>query len=164
MTTPAAELQDASPRVAICLRSGEVRDELPSGPTLDPSQSHAEQLAALAADTSMASASILFLKQTDGRAYTLAARIREAALPLRLHAVGAIHQDLLYFLRRSGFDVAHLPQREGLLIGGLIRHQAAALLTPFGAHYQSAADGSPGLIGSIASAQIHRLVSREEAA
>ncbi|CAM8631022.1 Uncharacterised conserved protein UCP030820 [Burkholderiales bacterium] len=135
---------------AICLQTGNPLGIKPVSLTLDPSRDHREQLAQTMGEGEV---NIRFDKPTDGRGFTLAARIRERGLPIRLHAVGTIHPDLFYFLRRSGFDVAHVAGRDPASVEALVREQAAQLLKPFGGHYQTAADGRPGLIGSAQQSQ-----------
>lgn len=140
---PAAEAS-GSASLAICLQTGQPLGIKPVSVTLDPSRNHREQLAQTMGEREV---NIRFDKPTDGRGFTLAARIRERGVPIRLHAVGSIHPDLFYFLRRSGFDVAHVAGRDPISLEVLVRNQAAQLLMPFGAHYQTAADGQRGLIG-----------------
>lgn len=146
---PAAEAP-GSTSFAICLQTGQPLGIKPVSVTLDPSRDHREQLAQTMGKGEV---NIRFDKPTDGRGFTLAARVRERGLPIRLHAVGAIHPDLFYFLRRSGFDVAHVVGRDQVLVEALVQRQAAQLLMPFGAHYQTAADGRPGLIGGAPQSQ-----------
>ena len=70
---------------------------------------------------------------TDGRAFSVAARLREAGYTGELHASGDITQDVLYLLRRVGFSHMHLPLKPGETLD-------PALLSPFGAYYQTAHD------------------------
>lgn len=130
--------------VTIDLTTGGLTDTPRPTLILDPSSIQAEVISGLAGHTDVA---VHFSKATDGRGYSLAARIREAGLCVRLHAVGDLHPDLFYFLRRCGFDVAHLPDRQDLLSEGLAPQVAAQLLRPFAAHYQSSVDGQSGRIG-----------------
>lgn len=78
---------------------------------------------------------ISFPKFTDGRGFSLAARLREAGYNGELHAVGEISQDLVFHLRRVGFTHFHL-NAPG------IERIDRAVLEPFGGYYQAAADGS----------------------
>lgn len=76
-----------------------------------------------------------FPKFTDGRGFSVAARLREAGYEGELHAQGAISQDLVFHLRRVGFTHFHL---ENPGVDQIERH----VLEPFGGYYQAAADGS----------------------
>lgn len=78
---------------------------------------------------------IHFAKFTDGRGFSLAARLREAGYGGELHAVGAISQDLVFQLRRVGFTHFHLADPG---VARIERH----ILEPFGGYYQAAQDGS----------------------
>ena len=104
---------------------------------------------------------IAFAKAGDGRELSLACRFRESGYLGQLHAVGALHEDMLYALKRSGFDYAHLPRRygsvvnpvpgEGVSVGGrwMSVHEALRkLVDPFSAYYQSSVDGTTGLVCS----------------
>ncbi len=55
---------------------------------------------------------VQFPKAADGRAYSLALRLREQGYAGRLIAVGDVHAEMSYFLRRSGFDVVELDARK----------------------------------------------------
>lgn len=80
--------------------------------------------------------SINFLTFTDGRGYSLAARIKEQQIVKCIHAVGRITEELSYFLRRSGFDVAHFPIRENSISSKKNISETNKLLNPFSNHYQ----------------------------
>jgi len=84
---------------------------------------------------------IKFGKFTDGRACSLAARLREAGFTGELHAVGDITQDLIFLLRRVGFT--HFD-----LSGQGVQHVDLDVVRPFGGHYQGAQDGSLPWAGS----------------
>lgn len=143
--TPSVDATSAvDPLVAIALETGQLSRLAPPSLVLNPAANPLEEMAKIGQQEAVA---IQFSKSTDGRGYSLAARIREAGLRVQLHAVGALHPDLFYFLRRSGFDLAHLPDRQGILRDGLLPPVASQLLSPFGAHYQTSADGKSGLIG-----------------
>ena len=78
---------------------------------------------------------VRFPKFTDGRGFSVAARLREAGYQGELHAQGAISQDLVFHLRRVGFTHFHL-ENPG------IDHIERSVLEPFSGYYQAAADGS----------------------
>lgn len=78
---------------------------------------------------------IQFPKFTDGRGFSLAARLREAGYAGELHAQGDISQDLVFQLRRVGFTHFHLANPG---VERIERH----VLEPFGGYYQAAQDGS----------------------
>lgn len=78
---------------------------------------------------------IRFPKFTDGRGFSLAARLREAGYQGELHAMGGIFPDLVFQLRRVGFTHFHL---ENPGVERIERH----VLEPFGGYYQAAPDGS----------------------
>lgn len=123
---------------------------------LDPAQPWQQCLSLL---DGRRAAGIRFAKATDGRGLSLAARIRESGSDVELHAVGALHADMLYFLRRCGFDVCHLPLRDPSLFDATTAKIERSLLHPFSDHYQSAADGSAGLVGQSEAAVCSRLRS-----
>lgn len=89
----------------------------------------------LAGQAGVQTIGIRFPKFTDGRGFSLAARLREAGYRGELHALGAISQDLVFQLRRVGFTHFHL-ENPG------VTRIARNVLEPFGAYYQSAPDGS----------------------
>ena len=89
----------------------------------------------LSANASVAAIGIKFGKFTDGRACSLAARLREAGYAGQLHAFGDITQDLIFLLRRVGFT--HFD-----LSGQGVQWVEAKVVKPFGGHYQGAQDGS----------------------
>ena len=74
---------------------------------------------------------IKFSKFADGRAYSIAARLREAGFQGELHAVGDINQELLFLLKRVGFTHAHIPDPG-------VTHLATSIVTPFAGHYRQA--------------------------
>lgn len=78
---------------------------------------------------------IRFPKFTDGRGFSVAARLREGGYQGELHAVGAISQDLVFHLRRVGFTHFHL-ENPG------VERIDRSVLEPFNGYYQAAADGS----------------------
>ncbi len=89
----------------------------------------------LTLNSSVSAIAIKFSKFTDGRACSLAARLREAGYTGALHAVGDITQDLIFLLRRVGFT--HFD-----LSGQGVHQVSAEVVRPFGGHYQGAQDGS----------------------
>lgn len=95
----------------------------------------------LSANASVAAIGIKFGKFTDGRACSLAARLREAGYTGQLHALGDITQDLIFLLRRVGFT--HFD-----LSGQGVQGIENAVVKPFGGHYQGAQDGSLPWLGS----------------
>lgn len=92
----------------------------------------AEWLREHAAATAIA---IRFPKFTDGRGFSVAARLREAGYAGELHATGAISQDLVFQLRRVGFTHFHLDNPG-------VERIDRSVLEPFSGYYQAAADGS----------------------
>lgn len=78
---------------------------------------------------------IKFGKFTDGRSYSVAARLREAGYAGELHALGDINQEVVFLLRRVGFTHFHIPDPGTDVL-------SANILTPFGGHYQAGTDGS----------------------
>src|SRR5690606_1699684 len=89
----------------------------------------------LAGQTGVQTIGIRFPKFTDGRGFSLAARLREAGYRGDLHALGAISQDLVFQLRRVGFTHFHLEYPGVPLI-------ARKRLDPFRANYQFTRDDS----------------------
>lgn len=78
---------------------------------------------------------IRFEKFTDGRSYSIAARLREAGFNGELHALGDINQEIVFILKRVGFTHFHIPDPGTHVLAGTI-------LRPFAGHYQAAQDGS----------------------
>ena len=88
---------------------------------------------------------ISFSKMTDGRAYSLAAKIKEIAESIEIHAIGKINQEICYFLKRSGFNTAHFESNSEELNFIKDREELTSILNPFNNHYQSGKDNSGGL-------------------
>jgi len=88
---------------------------------------------------------ISFSKMTDGRAYSLAAKIKEIAESIEIHAIGKINQEICYFLKRSGFNTAHFESNSEESIFIKDREELTSILNPFNNHYQSGKDKSGGL-------------------
>ena len=78
---------------------------------------------------------IQFGKFTDGRSYSVAARLREAGFAGDLHALGDINQEVVFLLKRVGFTHFHIPDPGHAQLPD-------SILTPFGGHYQAGSDGS----------------------
>ena len=78
---------------------------------------------------------IRFDKFTDGRSYSIAARLREAGCTADLHAMGDINQEIIFLLKRVGFTHFHIPDPGTAELSGHI-------LRPFAGHYQAAQDGT----------------------
>ena len=99
-------------------------------------QTVSQRVAALASAIALAPAiGIRFGKFTDGRSYSVAARLREAGFAGELHALGEINQEVVFLLKRVGFTHFHIPDPG--------YHQLPdSILTPFGGHYQAGSDGS----------------------
>lgn len=72
-------------------------------------------------------------KFTDGRGFSVAARLREAGYTGELYACGDITQDVVYLLRRVGFSHVRLALKPGETLD-------PAVLQPFGAYYQITQD------------------------
>jgi len=96
-----------------------------------PEETAAHQVAGLLNHTSLG---IVFSKFTDGRGFSLAARIRESGYEGELHAMGEVNQELMFLLSRVGFTHFHLPHDTQTL--------APEVVQPFSAFYQGAQDGS----------------------
>ena len=88
---------------------------------------------------------ISFKKMVDGSAYSLAAKIKEIADDVELHAVGEINLEICYFLKRSGFRIAHFDifSEESVFVKE--PREMASILNPFDEHYQSGNDNSKGI-------------------
>ncbi len=70
----------------------------------------------------------------DGRGLSLAVLLRtRLGFTGELRAVGDVHQDILHYMRRCGFDSYLLPD-------GRNPEQALKLLTPYSAHYQASVE------------------------
>ena len=95
-----------------------------------------EQIEKIAKEFSQAKAlGIRFEKFTDGRSYSIAARLREAGFTGELHAMGDINQEVIFILKRVGFTHFHIPDPgTPTLTNNIIK--------PFQGHYQAAQDGS----------------------
>jgi len=78
---------------------------------------------------------IRFGKFTDGRSYSVAARLREAGFAGDLHALGEINQEVVFLLKRVGFTHFHIPDPG-------YSQLPDSIVTPFGGHYQAGSDGS----------------------
>lgn len=105
-----------------------------------------KRIEALAASIGQAPAiGVRFGKFTDGRAYSLAARLREAGFRGELHAVGEINQEVVFLLKRVGFTHFHIPDPGHAQL-------PPSILSPFGGHYQAGADGSLAPWQSLAAA------------
>lgn len=78
---------------------------------------------------------IRFDKFTDGRSFSIAARLREAGYAGELHALGEINQELVFLLKRVGFTHFHIPHPGTEVL-------AQNMIRPFAGHYQAAQDGS----------------------
>ena len=80
-----------------------------------------------------------FGRVNDGRGYSLACRLREKYPRIELYAIGHIHEDMLYFLRRCGFRYAHLLDRTDSVIERQASDELRDLLFPFSHEYQVSA-------------------------
>ncbi len=99
-------------------------------------QTVSQRIAALASEIAHAPAiGIRFGKFTDGRSYSVAARLRESGFTGELHALGEINQEVVFLLKRVGFTHFHIPDPGHPQLPDTI-------LTPFGGHYQAGSDGS----------------------
>ena len=99
-------------------------------------QTVTQRVAALASAIAQAPAiGIRFGKFTDGRSYSVAARLREVGFSGELHAVGEINQEVVFLLKRVGFTHFHIPDPG-------YSQLPESILTPFGGHYQAGSDGS----------------------
>ena len=92
-----------------------------------------EKIAAINKDTNKIG--IRFDKFTDGRSYSIAARLREAGFAGELHALGEINQELVFLLKRVGFTHFHIPDPGTDVL-------AENMIRPFAGHYQAAQDGT----------------------
>tara|TARA_B100001093_G_C26450398_1_gene852043 strand:+ start:125 stop:577 length:453 start_codon:yes stop_codon:yes gene_type:complete len=120
---------------AISLVSGEHLDSSPPGVVLNPAKKWTDCFTLIRKLEIIDDISINFSTFTDGRGYSLAARIKEQQIVKRIHAVGKITEELAYFLRRSGFDVAHFPIRKNSISSKNV-DETNKLLNPFSNHYQ----------------------------
>ncbi len=99
-------------------------------------QTVSHRVAALASKIKHAPAiGIRFGKFTDGRSYSVAARLRESGFAGDLHALGEINQEVVFLLKRVGFTHFHIPDPGYPQLPDTI-------LKPFGGHYQAGSDGS----------------------
>ena len=99
-------------------------------------QTVTQRVASLASAIAHAPAiGIRFEKFTDGRSYSVAARLREAGFAGDLHALGEINQEVVFLLKRVGFTHFHIPDPGDAQLPD-------SILTPFGGHYQAGSDGS----------------------
>ena len=80
-----------------------------------------------------------FGRVNDGRGYSLACRLREKYPMIELYAIGHVHEDMLYFLRRCGFRYAHLLDRTDSVVERQASDELMALLFPFSHEYQVSA-------------------------
>lgn len=95
-----------------------------------------EQIQRIAAQSAHSQAiGIRFEKFTDGRSYSIAARLIEAGYAGELHALGDINQELVFILKRVGFTHFHIPDPGTSVL-------AETILKPFAGFYQAAPDGS----------------------
>lgn len=95
-----------------------------------------QRVAALVTELATAPAiGVRFGKFTDGRSYSVAARLREAGFGGELHALGDINQEVVFLLKRVGFTHFHIPDPGHVSLPD-------SILTPFGGHYQAGLDGS----------------------
>ena len=68
---------------------------------------------------------------TDGRGLSLAVLLRTRfGFAGELRAAGAVHEDLLHYMLRCGFDALELPDER-------CQSTALAMLTPYTKHYQA---------------------------
>ena len=88
---------------------------------------------------------ISFKKMTDGSAYSLAAKIKEMTREIELHAVGKINQEICYFLKRSGFQVAHFDSSSDKSVFIQNTEELDSVINPFSEHYQPGKDNSEGV-------------------
>ena len=87
---------------------------------------------------------LLFNTVTDGRAFSIAAKTKEVNPHIKLHAGGAVNEELCYFLKRSGFDIAHFEKDEKKLFLYQNSSELYNLINPFKYHYQVGNDKSQG--------------------
>ena len=87
---------------------------------------------------------LLFSTVTDGRAFSIAAKTKEVNPHIKLHAGGAVNEELCYFLKRSGFDIAHFEKDEKKLFLYQSPSELYNLINPFKEHYQFGNDQSQG--------------------
>ena len=86
---------------------------------------------------------VSFPKFTDGRGLSLGRLLRErSGYRGELRASGHVLPDQVYFLARAGFDSFELPEAR--------LQDALALLKPFSAPYQGAADQAPLFLRRVA--------------
>ena len=131
--------------ISLCLITGKIVKKTIPKKILDPEKIGVTSSEILEEISRQKSIAISFSKMTDGRAYSLAAKIKEMAEDVELHATGKINQEICYFLKRSGFKIAHfdvIPDKSTFVKG---RKELALILTPFNEHYQAGKDNSKGI-------------------
>ena len=121
---------------AVSLVSGEHLDSSPPQIVLNPAKKWEDCFALIRELKIINEVSINFSSFTDGRGYSLAARIKEQQIVRNIHAVGKITEELAYFLKRSGFDIAHFPIRKNSISCKKNIVETNKLLNPFSNHYQ----------------------------
>ena len=121
---------------AISLISGEHLEITPPKVTLNPAKKWEDCFEVIKELGITEEISINFATFTDGRGYSLASRIKEQQIVRSIHAVGKITEELAYFLKRSGFDIAHFPIRENSISNKKNTTEINILLNPFSKHYQ----------------------------
>ena len=126
--------------ISICLRSSRViKSKIPK---ISISIEDHEKL--INSNETLTEVLLLFNTVTDGRAFSIAAKTKEVNPHIKLHAGGAVNEELCYFLKRSGFDIAHFEKDEKKLFLYQNSSELYNLINPFKYHYQVGNDKSQG--------------------
>lgn len=121
---------------AVCLVSGKHLEINPPSVIFDPEKNWDDHLKTIKKMMNIEDISIIFSTFTDGRGYSLAAKLKERRMVKCIHATGKITEELSYYLKRSGFDVAHFPMRKNSIGYEENTSEANKLINPFSNHYQ----------------------------
>ena len=126
--------------ISICLKSSQViKSKIPE--TSIPIEDHE---ALINSNKTLTEVLLLFNTVTDGRALSIAAKTKEVNPHIKLHAGGAVNEELCYFLKRAGFDIAHFEKDEKKLFLYQKPSELYNLINPFKYHYQFGNDKSQG--------------------
>ena len=132
--------ESASNIISICLKSSQIiKSKIPK---ISIAIEEHERL--ISYNEALTEVLLLFNTVTDGRAFSIAAKTKEVNPHIKLHAGGAINEELCYFLKRSGFDIAHFERDENKFFLYQNPSELYNLINPFKSHYQFGNDKSQG--------------------
>jgi uncharacterized protein (DUF934 family) len=132
--------ESASNIISICLKSSQIiKSKIPK---ISIAIEEHERL--ISYNEALTEVLLLFNTVTDGRAFSIAAKTKEVNPHIKLHAGGAVNEELCYFLKRSGFDVAHFERDEKKFFLYQNPSELYNLINPFKYHYQFGNDKSQG--------------------